>query len=398
MAIQVFIDTNVYENANFSLFNKQFTKLKELVEEESVEILYNEIVYQEVYQHIGDNLAIAVAQYNQVIEENRAFAPFRINDKWGEKISKIKSEDMINDLRKYWYDFIANTNATKIPINEVDVDGIVDKYFQKKYPFENKKPTEFKDAICVDSILKYGDKITDDKIYVVSTDKGFRRSFRGKDKYIIFADLNSFLNIAILQTEHLAVEIEKTFRSGELDDCISKLLEEQIYSSSVDVEDVYDDVDLLSVDIQSIEYGYIHELDGESALVISNAKTNVMVEYTVRDEDNSYYDREDGRYYWETFVTYETLFSVDLEIEVSIAIKTDEKDLSVKVEVQDVGVDSKLYLSESDEIESVIIHNTMSDYDEDDFDVDARYCPDCGCKMDYENDMGAFCIKCAPEH
>lgn len=398
MAIQVFIDTNVYENANFSLFNKQFTKLKELVEEESVEILYNEIVYQEVYQHIGDNLSIAVAQYNQVIEENRAFAPFRINDKWGKRISKIKSEEMINDLRKYWDDFIANTNATKIPINEVDVDGIVDKYFQKKYPFENKKPTEFKDAICVDSILKYGDKITDDKIYVVSTDKGFRRSFRGKDKYVVFADLNSFLNIAILQTEHLSVEIEKTFRSGVLDGCISKLLEEQIYGSSVDVEDVYDDVDLLSVDTQFIEYGYIHELDEESALVIANAKTNVMVEYTVRDEDNSYYDREDGRYYCEIFVTYETLFSVDLEIEVSIAIKTGEKDLSVKVEVQDVGVDSKLYLSESDEIESVIIHNTMSDYDEDDFDVDARYCPDCGCKMDYENDMGAFCIKCAPEH
>lgn len=196
------------------------------------------------------------------------------------------------------------------------------------------------------------------------------------------------------------MEIEKTFRSGLLDGCISKLLEEQIYGSSVDVEDVYDDIDLLSVDLQSLDYGYIHELDEESGLVIANAKTDIMVEYTVRDEDNSYYDREDGRYYWETFVTYKTLFSVDLEIEVSIAIKTDEKDLSVKVEVQDVDADSKLYLSESDAIESEIIHNTMNDYDEDDFDFDAnaRYCPDCGCKMDYENDMGAFCIKCAPDH
>lgn len=43
MAIKVFLDTNIYENANFSLYNKQFSKLKELIEEESVELLYNEI-------------------------------------------------------------------------------------------------------------------------------------------------------------------------------------------------------------------------------------------------------------------------------------------------------------------------------------------------------------------
>ena len=37
LAIKVFIDTSVYENANFSFANKQFSKLKELIEEESVE-------------------------------------------------------------------------------------------------------------------------------------------------------------------------------------------------------------------------------------------------------------------------------------------------------------------------------------------------------------------------
>lgn len=60
MAIKVFIDTSVYENANFSFGNKQFSKLKELIEEENVELLYNEIVYREVYQHIGDNLSGAI--------------------------------------------------------------------------------------------------------------------------------------------------------------------------------------------------------------------------------------------------------------------------------------------------------------------------------------------------
>lgn len=183
-----------------------------------------------------------------------------------------------------------------------------------------------------------------------------------------------------------------------LDGCISKLLDNQLYMGSVDVEDVYDDIDLLSVETRSIEYGYIHELDEECALVVANASVNAEVEYTIRDEENSYYDREDGRYYWENFVTYRATFCIDLEIEVSIAIETDGKDLSVSVEVDDVNADTNMYLHESEIIESEIIHNTIDDYDEDPFDENARYCPDCGCKMGYKNDMGAFCVKCAPNH
>lgn len=398
VAIKVFIDTNIYEGANFSFYNKQFSKLKELIEEESVELLYNEIVYQEVYQHIGENLAKAISEYNQVIKVNRAFAPFRMDDKWGDKISQIKTDDMVGELRKRWDDYISDTYATKIPIRGVDVDEIIDKYFNKRFPFENKKPTEFKDAICVDSIMQYYNTIADDKIYVVAADKGFRKSFKGRDEFVTYSDLNEFLNFAISHTEHLAIEIEKAFESGVLDGCISKLLDNQLHMGSVDVEDVYDDIDLLSVETQSIEYGYIHELDEECALVVANASVNVEVEYTIRDEDNSYYDREDGRYYWENFVTYRATFCIDLEIEVSIAIETDESDLSVGVEVDDVNADTNMYLHESEIIESEIIHNTIDDYDEDPFDENARYCPDCGCKMDYENDMGAFCVKCAPNH
>lgn len=397
MAIKVFIDTNIYEGANFSFYNKQFSKLKELIEEENVELLYNEIVYQEVYEHIGENLAKAVLEYNKVID-NRAFAPFRRDDKWRDKIFPIESDDMVGELCKRWDDYIEDTCAIKIPISGVDVDEIIDKYFNKRFPFENKKPTEFKDAICVDSIMQYYDTITDDTIYVVAADKGFRKSFRERDEFVTYSDLNKFLNFAISQTEHLSVEIEKAFDSGGLDDCISKLLDNKLCIGSVDVEDVYDDIELLRVETQYIEFGYIHELDEECAVVVANAGVNVEVEYTIRDEDNSYYDREDGRYYWENFVTYKATFCINLEIEVSIAIETDEKDLSVRVEVDDVNADTNMYLHKSEIIESEIIHNTMDDYDEERFDENARYCPDCGCKMNYANDMGAFCINCEPNH
>ena len=159
MALKVFVDTNIYEAANFSFYNKQFTKLRELIEEESVELLYNEIINQEVYQHIGDNVANAVSEYNHVVDDNRAFAPFRMNEKWKDKISRIRAEDMVGDLRKQWDYYISDTSAIKIPINGVDVDRIMYKYFNKKFPFENKKTTGkiLETFLCIFSGRKSGE-------------------------------------------------------------------------------------------------------------------------------------------------------------------------------------------------------------------------------------------------
>lgn len=59
MAYYVFLDTNIYEESNFSFQNGKFTKLKELIESESVILLYNEVVYREVRQHIEDYVKAA---------------------------------------------------------------------------------------------------------------------------------------------------------------------------------------------------------------------------------------------------------------------------------------------------------------------------------------------------
>lgn len=60
--------------------------------------------------------------------------------KWGEKISQIKPDAMVSELRKRWDDYVADTCTTKISISVVDVDEIVDKCFNRRFPFENKKP------------------------------------------------------------------------------------------------------------------------------------------------------------------------------------------------------------------------------------------------------------------
>lgn len=41
MLYYVFIDTNIYEESNFSFENGKFTKLKEMIKEGKVILLYN---------------------------------------------------------------------------------------------------------------------------------------------------------------------------------------------------------------------------------------------------------------------------------------------------------------------------------------------------------------------
>ena len=50
MAVKVFLDTNVYETANFSFGNRHFSKLHELILNDEAILLYNDIVYKEVNQ------------------------------------------------------------------------------------------------------------------------------------------------------------------------------------------------------------------------------------------------------------------------------------------------------------------------------------------------------------
>ncbi len=86
MAYYVFLDTNIYEESNFSFQNGKFTKLKELTESESVILLYNEVVYREVRQYIEEYVKAAVGEYNAAIK-NRGFAPFRNTGNWEKQLS-----------------------------------------------------------------------------------------------------------------------------------------------------------------------------------------------------------------------------------------------------------------------------------------------------------------------
>ena len=91
MVYYVFLDTNIYEESNFSFENGKFTKLKELTKAGKVILLYNEVIYREVRQHVEDNIKEAVGEFNAAVK-NKGFAPFRNSQDWEGHIALLDEE------------------------------------------------------------------------------------------------------------------------------------------------------------------------------------------------------------------------------------------------------------------------------------------------------------------
>lgn len=427
MVYYVFLDTNIYEESNFSFENGKFTKIKELVKAEKVVLLYNEVIYREVRQHIKSYIKEAVGEFNAAVK-NKGFAPFRHVKDWEEHLDLIDEQKLIEQQWQAWDDYLKDCVAVKIPTKNVDVDVILDNYFKRVLPFENKKPNEFKDAIIIESIREYFEIIKEneyaEELFVVTADKGVRKSFRNEKAIVAFDNLNKFINYIILHTEYLAVGINKEIESGIFDDFIQRHIVDEIYLANCDIEDYYDVFDINDVEYLNHEVGYI-DITGEGTAEISlEISVKICVEYTERDEDNSFYDGEEDRYLWEEFIEYEEWHEVLFEATMILnideldekAIKEkvntcnelleefDESILSITAEPETIFIPKETVISMNDWtlIEREEVRNTVDDWEEgEEYTGDKPYttCPDCGKPISFENDGGnGFCINCAPEH
>ena len=373
-------------------------------------LLYNEVVYREVRQHIEEYVRSAVGEYNAAIK-NRGFAPFRNNTNWEKQLALLDEKELTNEQWQAWDDYLNICRAIKIPTKNVDVDIILEQYFKRQLPFEDKKQNEFKDAIIIESIREYYKTVRDSQftehIYVASSDKGFRKSFRDDREIVAFDSLNKFLNYVIIHTIYLAEAVNRQIESDKIDNFIKDNIADEIYSVNCNVEDCYDSFDIISIDDIGYKVGYINS-----------------VEYTERDEENSYYDKEDGRYLFEEFLqiqeTHNVLFEANLDLNIDNwneeVIKQklnntkqllqgyDDGLFTITCEPETISVpkETVITMDEWSLSNKEIVSQTIDDnWDEDVWIDDKPYttCPDCGKPISCKNDGGnGFCIDCAGEH
>lgn len=425
MVYYVFLDTNIYEENGFSFKNFNFIKLKELVELKKVVLLYNEVIYREVKQHIEENIKKAVEEVN-IAMGNRGFAPFRNSKVWKEYAEFLDVRKLIEKQWQAWENYLKDCAVVKIPTKNVNVDVILDNYFKITSPFEKGKRNEFKDAITVESIRDYFDIIKEEKsveeLYVVTADKGLRNSFGNDDGIITFSNLNKIINYVLLNTEKLASSIKTRVK-----DCkeifgfyIKQNLMNQINRTNCTVEDCPDDFKIVDVKYLKHDVGYTDIINKDIAEVTLIITARIDVNYMKRNEENSYYDREMETYILEKFIEYFASHKVSFEVTLLLDIeklnvkeikdkvntcndileKYDESILSFIVSPKTIYISPKntILLNNRTLIEKKIV-KTFLDGEEIGIEYIGSPCPYCGEVISSENNgRNGFCMRCTTEY
>jgi len=376
----VFLDTNIYIATKYVYDKQKFESFVNLMKSGKVNLLYTSATRGEVLQHLEEDIGDAVRAYNRALKKD---AVYLLDHDLG--ISKLDSTKVIEQVRKEFEDFINLDEAHCISLNPIDAEVLMDDYFKRKPPFEDKKPYEFKDALIINAIKQYA-KSANYFICIVSNDSGFRKAFEGEDLFLTFERIGDFLNYQQKQEEKCAVIqdlISDATADGMFNDEILAYLDELDINRGY-----YGEWECEDKSIQDIEAEFVFaDVADDGATAYIDVIATVKAEIRHRDEEGSYYDREEHCYLFEKYVTAIETHKVHIEIVVDCVISYDEED---NPEITDFQLlrDDKFPTLDLDE-------DTISDYDEIDSGNDGPdedsgiiYCYECGRMIGKESDKG----------
>lgn len=419
----VYLDTNAYICAKYIFDSGNFEALKKLVAAGEVSVLYTSATIGEVKAHIQSDISAAVTKYNRTL---RADMPV-LNEDHIYNLKTLDENQVITFVTAKLEDFVGLDGVEQIPLNPLDAEKLLADYFNQNPPFESKKPNEFKDAIMINAIKQF-QKTSKNRIYIVSNDEGFRKAFEGKDDFLSFKFLSEFLNYYNKTKEELAYVsdfISDKTSDGDFDDIIKD------YLSDFDIDRGYYgewNIDSSNIDELCCGLLYIEETNGKYIANIS-VDVKISIDITYRDENTSYYDKEEDAYLIENFIhaIENHRVAIDVAIECDIENNADElflndfhvienkrhKYISLS---EDTMFDSQeiestlqeepdlVYCSECSALLGRTQNGAYFDYDGNPIcsncavsNSNGDICPMCGRKVPHEYMMSGFCMDCSPE-
>lgn len=418
----VYLDSNVYISAKYIFENNSLGTLKNLVDNSKVTVLYTSATIGEVKQYIKDDIGAAITKYNRILRKD---LPALCSDS-SCALRELNADKSINDVIAELDSFLEKDFVEKVSLNPIDVETLMDDYFNQRPPFESKKPNEFKDAIMINAIKNYR-PMTGVKVCVVSNDEGFRKAFEDNENFITFKFLGDFLKYYTSSEEILALiaeAISDEVAEGMHDDIIKE------YISDFDIDrGYYAEWNIDSGDIDEIECELLYVEKLESSYIANfSVDVDISIDITYRDEDRSYYDKEEESYLIEHYIhaiehhRFNVIIAIECEIEqdekiISVVsanvlentrhkyINLDEDTLYDSDEIDDsVREEPDLeYCSECGKLLGRTMNGACFDLDENPLcescmtsDSNGEVCPMCGRKVPHEYMMSGFCKDCAP--
>ena len=307
--VNVFLDTNIFSEACFNFKTGDLVRLKECCDNGDACLFINQIIIEEVRYHIKNDINSDALEIKNIIKKNHsALRQNRYLSKIENNLSEILSE-VWEDFKEYI------KNATVLSNENISVDDLFDDYFNFRPPFEEKKKSEFPDAVVIKSIKQYMENNPEETVYVVSKDKGWKNAFTNSTGVYLETSLkNIFDHItqqkALLMKSNLyeyALRFAKEQYEAILHDVEKELVDydwEGFLNSPsglVEIDDQIecDYVENVKISDLNIDEWNVDSIDFQNSIaeisVLMN--TTVSLNFYYVDHAYEYYDRELKMYF-----------------------------------------------------------------------------------------------------
>lgn len=308
--IYVTLDTNILDAANFDFDEKSTLQLLvNYVKKGKVKVVLSNIVVKEAEKHIAQRGATVCS----LMRKLRADALKTATDYQMKQLGLGHILDLSIDkaeIRQKSIDllhkYIADLDAEILDTCKIDLDAIIDDYFEIRAPFQTgeKKRKEFPDAFIANQIReRFGHE---EMVAIISDDNGFKEACQQWDNHLFFSSLGALYGEMNKQEKFYAatkdfVIAQKSGIESQLARYIQNDVEINVIGLSHDrkgVTEGYDYTETYLNGLSDVTIGIhsVDEIDDNKSIVTLICQGSFTMDCFYEDYDNAPWDSEEKKY------------------------------------------------------------------------------------------------------
>ena len=346
---RVFLETEVFVNANFNYQENSFKKLIELVDDASLVLYQTTVTYKEVLSNIEQEVKISNSGFKALTKDFRRQAKIFYNIPNLKSLFSIKPnpDEICNLLKDQFEDYLEKTKAKIISIDKVSPEKVFDKYFSNLPPFkEGKNKNEFPDAFSIEALEKEA-RDNNFTIHVISNDNDWKNACSQSDNLVCIDNIEKFLEKQIIvATKYKDINLYYDF------------LENNFYQFEREISNRCDDLEFslgdgynfnfaelgseeIDVKVESIELKdkTLIEIDDDTMTFELDVEISFLADVSYSSLEFAVYDKEDEQYYNVEPKVERVHQQIAMPVEVHLSYKRNNSDDLIFDQVIDISLD-----------------------------------------------------------
>ncbi len=283
----VFLDTEVFFEANFNYNSPRLASLVDLVRSGRIRVFLTDLTVREIRANIKEAIAQAATTRPHPVLRNS------ILPKVMARLEPLDNAAVETELFRQFDNFIENARIMILPVKSEYLNVVLDRYFQRLPPFGvGKNKAEFPDALAIETLREWC-RVEKRRIAVITRDEGVKAACTENGPLDHFEELPKYLDTVASENELLSDFIREKVQEHE-SEIFDKATEDfPNFGFYIDDQDGdVDDVELMEIDYDgNVE---IISLEAEKAVVEMPATLTFNANISYKIPDTGMWDDENG--------------------------------------------------------------------------------------------------------